>query len=64
MMKKPKWVVEKERGKKAEASETVWVFSSLRWMLVGGWNTQQYCYCFIFGIYTTINPWRDNLLLH
>jgi len=25
-MKKPKWVVEKERGKKAEAAETVWLF--------------------------------------
>ena len=25
-MKKPKWVVEKERGKKASASETVWLF--------------------------------------
>jgi len=25
-MKKPKWVVEKERGKKLEAAETVWLF--------------------------------------
>ncbi|MEO0391297.1 MAG: TrmH family RNA methyltransferase, partial [Pseudomonadota bacterium] len=25
-MKKPKWVVEKERGKRAAASETVWLF--------------------------------------
>ena len=25
-MKKPKWVVEKERGKKAEAAETLWLF--------------------------------------
>lgn len=25
-MKKPKWVVEKERGKKREAAETVWLF--------------------------------------
>ncbi len=25
-MKKPKWVVQKEQDKKAEASETVWLF--------------------------------------
>ncbi len=25
-MKKPKWVVEKERGKRAAAAETIWLF--------------------------------------
>ena len=25
-MKKPKWVIEKERGKRAAAAETVWLF--------------------------------------